>query len=218
MKVTKFFDTKLPLDYVKRGETENSYNIGNDLYMPYDTEEFRLKFLEANQEMYDLKMYNSLEDGIMKTVFQGKIADVFSKTIMTIETNMSTKKSKYNIYHSCQIPTGVGFEFPKDFWGEVRSKSSNFKNGFTVVHGTIDMNYTYGVGVQLIPLNHIVTIESEQKIAQIIIQKSEPISFEEVDLKEFESSELVSTYRNIRTGGFGSTGKFDTHDNIKSIK
>lgn len=222
IKITKFFDVKQPIGLQARNESAINYNIGSDLYMPSDTEAFRAAFLQANCEMYMNLQVNTSEtinyrvseftynccDGIMENAV----------VLMRVETNLHTNKSIYQIFDNCQIPSGIGFILSKSIWLEVRSKSSNFKNGFTVVHGTVDMNYTYGVGIQLILLKRdSIILESEQKIAQVVLQKAVPInSLEFVELKEFENDKTVLKYRNKRVGGFGSGGKFEKENEAET--
>lgn len=215
IKITKFFDVKQPIGLQARNESAINYNIGSDLYMPYDTEAFRAAFLQANCEMYSNLQVNTSETiNYRISEFTYNCCDVIMENaavLMHIETDLTTNKSIYQIFDNCQIPSGIGFLLSKSIWLEVRSKSSNFKNGFTVVHGTVDMNYTYGVGIQLILLKlDSIILESEQKIAQVVLQKAVPInSLEFVELKEFENDKTVLKYRNKRVGGFGSGGKFE---------
>lgn len=215
IKITKFFDVKQPIGLQARDESATNYNIGSDLYMPYDTEAFRAAFLQANCEMYmNLQVNTSETINYRISEFTYNCCDGISENdavLMRVETDLRTNKSIYQIFENCQIPSGIGFLLSKSVWLEVRSKSSNFKNGFTVVHGTVDMNYTYGVGIQLILLKQdSIILESEQKIAQVVLQKAVPInSLEFVELKEFENDKTVLKYRNKRVGGFGSGGKFE---------
>lgn len=214
LKITKFFDTKTPIGLIQRGETTENYSIGTDLYMPKDTDDFRAEFLKANGEIYKgltVNISESTESRLTEFVYPRYIGDRDCNCVlMTINTDLKENKSEFTIYQNCQIPSGIGFVLDPSVWLEVRSKSSNFKNSFTVVHGTVDHNYTYGTGIQLILLRDKITLESDQKIAQVVLHKAEPIeTIEEVQLKDFENLEEVNKYRTKRTGGFGSGGKFD---------
>lgn len=222
IKITKFFDVKQPIGLQARNESAINYNIGSDLYMPYDTEAFRAAFLQANCEMYmNLQVNTSETINYRISEFTYNCCDGISENaavLMRVETDLCTNKSIYQIFENCQIPSGIGFLLSKSIWLEVRSKSSNFKNGFTVVHGTVDMNYTYGVGIQLILLKQdSIILESEQKIAQVVLQKAVPInSLEFIERKEFENDKTVLKYRNKRVGGFGSGGKFEKENEAET--
>lgn len=215
LKVTKFFDVKTPIGFNQRLETAENYSIGSDLYMPKDTEQFRSEFLKVNGEIYkglQMNVSENSERRITEFVYPGHIGDY---SLMRIETDLKENKSEFNIYQNCQIPSGIGFLLDPVVWLEVRSKSSNFKNSFTVVHGTVDHNYTYGVGIQLILLADKITLESDQKIAQVVLHKAEAIEhIEEIKLDSFESLDEVKNYRKKRIGGFGSTGVFDNNIDV----
>lgn len=217
LKVTKFFDVNTPIGFLQRGETPENHSIGSDLYMPKDSNQFRSEFLKVNGEIYkglQMNVSENSERRITEFVYPGYIDDLNCNCLlMTIETDLKENKSEFNIYQNCQIPSGIGFVLDPVIWLEVRSKSSNFKNSFTVVHGTVDHNYTYGVGIQLILLCDKITLESDQKIAQVVLHKAEAIEhIETIKLDSFESLDEVKNYRKKRTGGFGSTGVFDDNN------
>ena len=223
LKFTKFFDVKSPVGLEQRGENICNYSIGMDLYFPRDSKEFREAILKANQKLYPriemLKMptYKN-ENCLIKTHnFISSVGSVGSvdnlmkiETFVNIETN-EVIKTQYYIYRPIQIPTGIGLLIPDNVWAEVRTKSSNFQLGFSEVHGTVDMNYTYGMGVQIFNINTpVLNFESDQKFTQIVFHEAVPIvNTQEVPLAEWDKLEEVQLKRNIRTGGFGSTGKKD---------
>ena len=223
LKFTKFFDVKSPIGLEQRGENICNYSIGMDLYFPRDSKEFREAILKANQKLYPriemLKMptYKN-ENCLIKTHnFISSVGSVGSvdnlmkiETFVNIETN-EVIKTQYYIYRPIQIPTGIGLLIPDNVWAEVRTKSSNFQLGFSEVHGTVDMNYTYGMGVQIFNINTpVLNFESDQKFTQIVFHEAVPIvNTQEVPLAEWDKLEEVQLKRNIRTGGFGSTGKKD---------
>lgn len=213
IQVTKLFDVNSPVGAKQRGETQKNYSIGTDLYMPKDTETFRRAFYKANQELHQgLEVYTYEANNKRQTTFVVPESP-YQKgyVVMTIETDLDSSESIYEIHENCQIPSGIAFNFPHTVWGEVRSKSSNFKNGFTVIHGTVDCNYTYGVGIQLVLLRkNSICLESDQKIAQIVLHKAEPIyNIEVLEQKVFDNLQTIQEYRKVRDGGFGSTGKFE---------
>lgn len=220
LKFTKFFDVKSPVGLEQRGENICNYSIGMDLYFPRDSKEFREAILKANQKLYPriemLKMptYKN-ENCLIKTHnFIGSVGSVDNlmkiETFINVETN-EVIKTQYYIYRPIQIPTGIGLLIPDNVWAEVRTKSSNFQLGFSEVHGTVDMNYTYGMGVQIFNINTpVLNFESDQKFTQIVFHEAVPIvNTQEVPLAEWDKLEEVQLKRNIRTGGFGSTGKKD---------
>jgi dUTP pyrophosphatase len=99
------------------------------------------------------------------------------------------------------IPTGLFIEIPEGFEAQVRSRSGlAIKNGITVLNspGTIDADYRGEVKVILINLsNEPFTVQSGDRIAQMIIAQYEKIAWNEIE-------ELSETERGA--GGFGSSG------------
>ena len=100
------------------------------------------------------------------------------------------------------IPTGLIFEIPQGFEGQVRPRSGlALKHGIGVVNspGTIDADFRGEVGIVLI--NHGTepfVIEPLSRIAQLVIARVEQVQIEEVD-------SLSETARGA--GGYGSTGR-----------
>ncbi len=100
------------------------------------------------------------------------------------------------------IPTGLFMELPEGYEAQIRPRSGlAIKQGLTCLNtpGTIDADYRGEIKVILINLSaedH--TIQDGDRIAQMVIQKVEKISWQQTD-------QLVSTDRN--EGGFGSTGR-----------
>jgi dUTP pyrophosphatase len=100
------------------------------------------------------------------------------------------------------VKTGLFFEIPKGFEGQVRPRSGlALKKGITVLNspGTIDADYRGEVGVILVNISQSpFVIEDGDRIAQLV--------FAEVTQAEWvETEELTQTERG--EGGFGSTGK-----------
>jgi dUTP pyrophosphatase len=106
------------------------------------------------------------------------------------------------------IPTGLIFEIPQGYEGQIRPRSGlALKNGISIVNspGTIDQDYRGPVGVILI--NHGIdafTINPLDRIAQMIISPVIQVEFDLVD-------GLSETARGA--GGFGSTG-FIKHGDV----
>jgi dUTP pyrophosphatase len=99
------------------------------------------------------------------------------------------------------VPTGLVFEIPEGFEGQVRPRSGiAFKHGVTCLNtpGTIDADYRGEVRVLLINLgDEDFVIERGMRIAQIVIAPVTQAIIEERSLAS-------ATTRGA--GGFGSTG------------
>lgn len=100
------------------------------------------------------------------------------------------------------IPTGLFLELPQGFEAQIRPRSGlAIKQGITCLNtpGTIDADYRGEIKVILINLStETQTVQNGERIAQMVIQKVEQVSWEQVEqLQDSERS----------TGGFGSTGK-----------
>ena len=98
------------------------------------------------------------------------------------------------------INTGIFVEIPIGYEAQIRPRSGlAFKNQITVLNtpGTIDSDYRGEIKVILINLSNInFVINNGDRIAQMVINKYEKISWNQVDKLE----------ETIRKGGFGSTG------------
>jgi dUTP pyrophosphatase len=99
------------------------------------------------------------------------------------------------------VPTGLIFEIPDGFEGQVRPRSGlAFKHGITCLNtpGTIDSDYRGEVHVLLINLSDVeFTVTRGLRIAQMVIAPVTRAAIEERDL-------AAETRRGA--GGFGSTG------------
>ena len=99
------------------------------------------------------------------------------------------------------IPTGLYVELPEGCEMQIRPRSGlAAKHGITVLNspGTIDADYRGEIKVILVNLsNEPFTIESGERIAQMIVARYEQIEWQPVE-------ELGATERGA--GGFGSTG------------
>ena len=100
------------------------------------------------------------------------------------------------------VPTGLYIELPLGLEAQVRPRSGlAIKQGITCLNspGTIDSDYRGEIKIVLVNLSaEIQIINPGDRIAQMVVQKVERISWEEVTV-------LTETARNSR--GFGSTGK-----------
>ena len=100
------------------------------------------------------------------------------------------------------VPTGLFIELPSGFEAQIRPRSGlAFKHGLTVLNtpGTIDADYRGEIKVILVNLsNEPFEIQDGERVAQMVINKIEQISWESVEV-------LTDTERGA--GGFGHTGK-----------
>lgn len=100
------------------------------------------------------------------------------------------------------IPTGLFIELPMGYEAQIRPRSGlAVKQGITCLNtpGTIDADYRGEIKVILINLsNEVQAIEPGDRIAQMIFQKVEKISWQPVGI-------INVTERG--DGGFGHTGK-----------
>jgi dUTP pyrophosphatase len=99
------------------------------------------------------------------------------------------------------VPTGIYIEIPIGYEAQIRARSGlAIKNGISLVNGigTIDSDYRGEIKVILINLGgEEFTINSGDRIAQMIFAKVEIADIEEVEI-------IDETARGI--GGFGHTG------------
>ena len=100
------------------------------------------------------------------------------------------------------IPTGLKIELEKGYEAQIRPRSGlSIKHGITLINcvGTIDEDYRGELCVPVINLsNEEYTIQPDERIAQMVIAKTEHAKIEVVTM-------LSETDRG--SGGFGSTGK-----------
>ncbi len=100
------------------------------------------------------------------------------------------------------VPTGLYIELPVGFEAQIRPRSGlAVKHGVTVLNspGTIDSDYRGEIKVILVNLSsEEFVVNDGERICQMVINKHEQISWEEVNL-------LTDSVRG--EGGFGHTGK-----------
>ena len=99
------------------------------------------------------------------------------------------------------ISTGIKLKLPKNYEAQVRRKSGLSSKGFMVYLGTVDNEYR--VEVKVIVQNNSnsnITIESGQKVAQLVFNKLDNI--------ELVTISNIDENTNRGDNGFGSTGKF----------
>lgn len=100
------------------------------------------------------------------------------------------------------VPTGLFIEMPENLEAQIRPRSGlAIKQGITCLNtpGTIDSDYRGEIKIILINLSSEEQfILPGDRIAQMVIQKVEKITWREVEV-------LEESHRS--SGGFGSTGK-----------
>ncbi|ALE91881.1 deoxyuridine 5'-triphosphate nucleotidohydrolase [Arthrobacter alpinus] len=104
------------------------------------------------------------------------------------------------------VPTGVAIALPFGFVALVHPRSGlATKHGLTIVNspGTVDAGYRGEISVTLLntDAHHSIILSRGDRIAQLVIQRVEHAAFDVV-------TELPDSVRG--TGGFGSTGGFET--------
>ncbi len=99
-----------------------------------------------------------------------------------------------------QVATGLAMEIPEGYVGLIWDKSGiSHKGGLKTLGGVVDATYRGEIMVGVINLSkENYTFEKGHKVAQMIIQKTEGVTIEEVE-------NLSDTARGA--GAFGSTGK-----------
>ena len=107
--------------------------------------------------------------------------------------NINLKKQEIKV-----ISTGISLSIPEGYWGNIRDRSSlAFKHGLHTLAGVVDSNYRGEIKVVIINLREEYNIKKGDRIAQLLIQKTEKIELEEVE-------DLDDTERG--RGGFGNSG------------
>ena len=111
-----------------------------------------------------------------------------------------TKKVLLKSFSRDFIPTGLCFDIPNGFEGQIRPRSGLFIDfGIMPLLGTIDSDFRGEIKILLINLsNTTFEINPGMRIAQIIFNKTLKVNFR-------KSKVLTKTKRGEK--GFGSTGK-----------
>ena len=99
--------------------------------------------------------------------------------------------------HTWTYDTGLAFEVPMGYEGQLRPRSSIYKTGAVLANSVGTLDSDYRGPVKLVFLSHKQPYQVGERIAQLIVAKVETVNFEVVD-------DLSTTERN--QGGFGSTG------------
>lgn len=211
---TKLLDVKDP----KVG-TEKS--VGIDLYMPVANRQFfeaieklnGLSKLEVNpmvdgddDEYVDVDSINGYKS---YDVFDSQKRKCIRETRKVFEYVLMGTSYLLIVYQPMTIPTGIALHLPEDKFADIRPRSSNLKNNYTIVLGTVDEDYTYGMGAQIIPIvgGVPVVLVMEERLCQLLIQDAKYFAGLYLEEKNFSNLEAVRIKRGQREGGFGHTGK-----------
>ena len=98
------------------------------------------------------------------------------------------------------IPVGLAIEIPRGYYAYITDKSGlSIKKKLKTMGGVIDSNYRGEIHAGIMNLSDVpYTFEVGDKVAQMIIQKTEEVEFEEVEV-------LSESLRGEKR--FGSSGK-----------
>lgn len=191
------------LKYSKLVEVNNiksgtSQDAGYDLYLPKITTNFVSLLLERNPKLY---------------VFSHQLINMFSGQYLSIDIKNHQNKSVFvlknnviSLFKPIAIPSGIQLLLPEGIWAALDNRSSNFGKNFDVKLGYIDNSYTFGTAFQITPIDfdEPVNIEVETRIGQLILHKLIKPESEEIEF--FDLNPKVIENRQVRLGGFGSTG------------
>lgn len=201
----------ISINYV--GDEQDLSNVGYDMFVPKFNNQF-LEFLEkanfrknSNSKMYITQLPKKEDDLFTKyNILQNNTF----VGIITIYDNEKDGISYMDICRNISIPNGHMFLLPKNHYGELCTRSSNFPQDTEVTLGYIDNSYTFGscFQIKIIEDNTTIKIYENEKIAQMILREYVKPETKELSLVEFEQLEEVKYRRKLRDGGFGSTGRF----------
>ena len=166
----------------------------NYLFVAYDSFRVPLKLNFARMTSIQIKIVNTSSNPLPEYATKGASGmDIRASldiplTLQPLERNL--------------IPTGLFVEIPQGYEIQIRPRSGlAIKQGITCLNtpGTIDSDYRGEIKIILINLSsEEQVIHPGDRIAQMIIQKTERAEFEQVEI-------LNNTER--AAGGFGHTGK-----------
>lgn len=111
------------------------------------------------------------------------------------------------------ISTGIHIKVPRGHYGRIAPRSGYAaRSGIDVLAGVIDPDYQGEVKVILSnPSPHTFTIETGQRIAQLILEKCSVLPVMNVTREEFtsafDSDPCLDNVEARGAGGFGSTGQ-----------
>ena len=205
LSTTKILDVK-SLKFV------TEHDAGYDMYIPKITTNFLKLLIERNKNLGIFSMVLSTGEQNPENWKELKDTEIISLDLDDNDyPDLGTLKLSNNIltiYKPISIPTGIQFLMPEGIWGEMCNRSSNFSKNLNIVTGYIDNSFTFGSAFQLHPINpnKPIILEPETRIAQIILRNQIKPMQTHHSFEHFEHLGPVKQKREIRSGGFGSTG------------
>ena len=166
----------------------------NYLFVSYDSFRVPLKLNFARMTSIQIKIVNTSSNPLPEYATKGASG-------MDIRASLDIPLTLQPL-ERILVPTGLFVEIPEGYEIQIRPRSGlAIKQGITCLNtpGTIDSDYRGEIKIILINLSsEEQVIHPGDRIAQMIIQKTERAEFEQVEI-------LNNTER--AAGGFGHTGK-----------
>lgn len=194
LEYTKFLDVEDP-------KVSDGLSVGVDLRLPKTNQKFVDEFCKLNNLQVRAE-----------TKFEWVIENSLKKTIAYInkEEDVLPDGKVLTLFENCNIPTGIGVNIPYGFYLELKSRSSNHKNKFSLEPGTIDEDYTNGFGFQIKFHKNVsqISFTKDERIGQIILHQGILVgNMIEISQNDWEKDPAIIKKKETRSGGFGSTGK-----------
>lgn len=206
---TKILDVN---DIFYTGDAKDLSNAGYDMYIPKFNSDFldSLKKLntdqELNKELFIVKLPNKIDDNFVKYHLMDNKNNMVG---IIVKYDNNENNSYIELHKNISIPSGIQFLFPEQYYGELCTRSSNFKKDEEIVLGYIDNSYTFGTGFQVKLINNEkIRVYENEKFVQLILRKYEKPEMKQLSFGEFENTKEVIERRHLRSGGFGSSGRW----------
>ena len=188
------------------------HDAGYDMFIPKITTNFLKLLLERNENIGIFSMTLVTGEENPENWKELKDTEIISLDINTNDcfdlATLTLRNKILTITSAISIPTGLQILMPDGIWGELCNRSSNFTKNLNIVTGYIDNSFTFGSAFQLHPINpnKPIILETETRIAQIILRPQIKPKNTQHNFQHFENLGSVKQKREIRSGGFGSTG------------
>lgn len=185
---------------VNSPKISNGLSVGVDLYLPRFDKNFFLVFKKIND--------NSDKNREFEFVINERYQYIREKNTQDNWIVYDNNLERMTICKNCTIPSGIAIDIPYPYFMDLRPRSGCHKDDYTLILGTIDEDYTYGFGFQILLYDKCITFEKDTRIGQFLLHQSELIdSMIEINESDWNNDEIILKKRETRTGGFGSTGK-----------
>lgn len=108
------------------------------------------------------------------------------------------------------IPSGLMIDYPKNYYGEMVNRSSNFKNNINVNISYCDNNFV--LPGNIFQINRIdnhspIVITAGQRIGQMLLRRYWKLNWNFLNNRLFNNRKQVINKKKERDGGLGSSGK-----------